>query len=884
MPSSLISFAEKSSSNHKDDDHIERRKLAEAFLHGKVAGPEILSGNNGVYFRGLAETAPHKPRMDSDLSELLLSKWHETETPALEVLMAAMVCANPQELPFPPPFSAIPSWLRVDWLKFLLRPPLLFREMGERERYADTFIAITDRVHEIVVSPPFPEALDLAEIFRDRGDPLPLYFSDRNLRDVFRKRAEIFEALSFRISFPMVHFFPPSHRKKPRVGILLGALLPGTETFYVFSHLSRELSERFEVTLFLLNNKVDAALLRAAQETGATVMAAPPGAVSTRARWFRLHDLDLLLIAANSTLRSESAYLSMCRIARVQVVGAASPISPGYTQGDVFLLGEGNATAADARAHYTEKLHLMPGLCTHYTLKLGDKPATIDLARCDITASHDDVILFSTANFYKITADLVALWARILWIVPNTTLVVMPFNPNWSSSYANDVMTDFLRNQLAARGVSPQRLRILSRVPERSDVQRVMALADVYLDSHPFAGACSMVDPLEVGVPVVVRDATTFRGGIAAAMLRELGLGDMVASDEEAYVKTAVRLAKDPALRAAWRQRINAVNKPLPYGETASYAHRFADACDTLVREDRADMAQRLAMQERTRRTLTALVDRLAAQRSPWLRHLTDTSLITLLILPYFQALEEPERKRLLIDVGACVGAFAKPFLSEDWEVHMMEPDSACAQAMAGLVGSFPGQAHHHAMVAVDEDVDSITFHRSATGLSGIGPSPYAETQEKITLPAIRLDEFVRLHKITSVDLLKVDAEGFDFRVLNGHDFVTARPRLVMVEFGDMYLGQERESILAGVAVMAERGYDALILSCDDDGNFKHCIWDYRLSAVTFDEPRPSLGGQLLGNVIFFPRGEPLLPALLLRLIESFLPGAERSALWDANE
>src|SRR5262249_26772696 len=150
-----------------------------------------------------------------------------------------------------------------------------------------------------------------------------------------------------------------------------------------------------------------------------------------------------------------------------------------------------------------------------------------------------------------------------------------------------------LHRQLGEAGVGVDRLRIVNRVPTRADVHAVLRLADVYLDSFPFAGACSLLDCLQVGLPVVARGGSTFRGEVAAAMLRAVGLDELIATDDAAYVELGVSLGRDAARRARAAARIRQQHDRLPpYLDMAA-----ADACvteaylDMLEARRRADAA-----------------------------------------------------------------------------------------------------------------------------------------------------------------------------------------------------------------------------------------------------------------------------------------------------
>src|SRR5262249_40647282 len=118
------------------------------------------------------------------------------------------------------------------------------------------------------------------------------------------------------------------------------------------------------------------------------------------------------------------------------------------------------------------------------------------------------------------------------------------------------------------------------------------------------------------------------------------------------------------------------------------------------------------------------------------------------------------------------------------------------------LAARFPEQLAVH-RAAISAAGGSVTFYRSALGLSGLSPSPYAETKAQVTVPAVSLRDFVRAQGIAALDFLKVDAEGWDFDALATHDFEAAPPRLAMVEFGTDFPQQTLEAVHAGIAAMA---------------------------------------------------------------------------------
>jgi predicted O-linked N-acetylglucosamine transferase (SPINDLY family) len=93
---------------------------------------------------------------------------------------------------------------------------------------------------------------------------------------------------------------------------------------------------------------------------------------------------------------------------------------------------------------------------------------------------------------------------------------------------------------------------------DHDDYMRLLALADVSLDSFPFSGGNTTYQALAMGTPVVTLPGDYLRGRLSLAILCELGVTECVAMDGEDYAKTAVRLATDPEWMAYIARRIEA--------------------------------------------------------------------------------------------------------------------------------------------------------------------------------------------------------------------------------------------------------------------------------------------------------------------------------------
>jgi predicted O-linked N-acetylglucosamine transferase (SPINDLY family) len=92
----------------------------------------------------------------------------------------------------------------------------------------------------------------------------------------------------------------------------------------------------------------------------------------------------------------------------------------------------------------------------------------------------------------------------------------------------------------------------------------LMKRATLYLDTIGFSGFNTAMQAVGCGLPIVTREGKFMRGRFASGILKRIGLPDLIAGSEAAYVEVAVRLAKDHQFRSTVRERM-ALSRHLLY-------------------------------------------------------------------------------------------------------------------------------------------------------------------------------------------------------------------------------------------------------------------------------------------------------------------------------
>ena len=187
----------------------------------------------------------------------------------------------------------------------------------------------------------------------------------------------------------------------------------------------------------------------------------------------------------------------------------------------------------------------------------------------------------SGGSLYKLTPGLIAVWAQILDQVPDSELILYPFSPNWGLDQIQPV-TDAVRQAFSVAGIDDRRVVIL---PTQRPLQLLKLLREVtvYLDTFPFSGAASFIEPVIAPCPAVTLRGRTQRGLQGSAMLTGLGLEELIAGSPEEYVRIVTSLARDPARRGRIVEHLRAVAGRADFLNPEVFGRRVERALETML-------------------------------------------------------------------------------------------------------------------------------------------------------------------------------------------------------------------------------------------------------------------------------------------------------------
>jgi CRISPR-associated protein Csy1 len=314
---------------------------------------------------------------------------------------------------------------------------------------------------------------------------------------------------------------------------------------YFASWVTRLDPARFEKIVYYTNAWVadDTRVIERAAEAFRHVAGMPLAAI---ARQVIADELDIL-VYPEVGMHADMVTLAAMRLAPVQCMGWGHPTTSGSANMDVYLSCEA-MEPPDAQAHYRERLALLPGLGTRYALP----QLAGEASRQEFGLPQRRTLYLAPQSLFKMHPDNDALIARVLASDPAGDVVMFEAGHERSTR----AFRARLDAALAREGVEASRVLMIKPDLQHAAYLRLNAVCDVMLDSVHWSGGNTSIDALAAGLPVVTRPGALMRGRQSAAMLAAMGLPQLVAADDAAYVETAVALGRDREARDALRQLI----------------------------------------------------------------------------------------------------------------------------------------------------------------------------------------------------------------------------------------------------------------------------------------------------------------------------------------
>lgn len=285
------------------------------------------------------------------------------------------------------------------------------------------------------------------------------------------------------------------------------------------------------------------------------------------AQYIRDKEIDILIDLAGHTRHSGLNAMAF-KPCPVQVTWLGFPGTTGAPFID-YILADPTVIPAEDELFYTEKAVRLPDT---YQPNDGDLKVAESPSREAVGLPASGLVFCCFNNTFKITPEVFDIWMRLLDQIENSVLWLFEAN---ATAKAN------LQKEAIARGISPDRLVFAAYADYATYLARTQ-LADLFLDNNYWNGHSTASDALRCGVPVITCQGTSFASRVASSLLRAIGMPELITTSLEDYEALALRLARDPALLAATKDKLARNRLTEPLFDTARFTRHLEAAYVTM--------------------------------------------------------------------------------------------------------------------------------------------------------------------------------------------------------------------------------------------------------------------------------------------------------------
>ena len=220
---------------------------------------------------------------------------------------------------------------------------------------------------------------------------------------------------------------------------------------------------------------------------------------------------------------------------------------PGTTGGDAidYLIADKYVISNELSKFYSEKILYMPNTFLPFdnTLKFAEK----DIARKDYGLPENKFILASFHRIEKINPKVLDVWSKVLINLDETILWIQE---------PSSIAKENLLNEFFVRGVSKEKIIFAKKTKSFSDHLLRHKLADIFIDTFFYSSHSTGIFALWAGLPVVTLKGLNFASRVIPSLLENLSMSDLIAKNEEEYIRNITNLYKDRELLKRLKEKL----------------------------------------------------------------------------------------------------------------------------------------------------------------------------------------------------------------------------------------------------------------------------------------------------------------------------------------
>lgn len=372
-----------------------------------------------------------------------------------------------------------------------------------------------------------------------------------------------------RYNCPDIHYsFDRPRNKKIRIGYVSGDFYNHATLHLLIGVLEQHNKEKFEIVAYSLHHKTGSIYYDRLLESIDEFVDLSSTSLTDICDRIYSDKIDILIDLKGYThdARPEIFFL---KPAPIQVSWLGMPGTMGTSIID-YMIADKTVIPPENEQFYSEKIVYMP-----HCYQPNDDTQVISsdvITRADCDLPEDAFVFCDFNNPYKVDSTVFDIWMEILREAPNAVL--------WQLS-DKEPITENLKNEAAKRGIDPNRLIFAKAAIKERHLKR-MQLADLFLDTINCNAHTTASDSIYAGLPLLSLAGNTFAKRVAASILVNVGLEEMIVSSVEEYKAKALEFYHSKEKLSEVREKLAQNLKTYPLYDTKKFAMNLEAGFETI--------------------------------------------------------------------------------------------------------------------------------------------------------------------------------------------------------------------------------------------------------------------------------------------------------------
>ncbi len=435
----------------------------------------------------------------------------------------------------------------------LRRIPTIYNDEAEIQKCRDAYTATLNEASSLVAGMERHFGDDELHVLAGilfTIDNFYLPYQQMNDVELNRRYAQlVIEILEPKIKPLLAPINKPSTSGKIRFGIATEVLRQHHGSVWALGWLAHLPQDDYEFFLYSLNGRVDETTKRFASFGTYRWLPFNENSYLESVRKIKEDNLDVLVVTDVGTSPG-NRLISMLRLAPIQCSGWAHPVTSGSPNIDYFISNE-LMEPANADDHYSERLIRLRNIGMSL-----EHPDNCDVVgtRAEFGIPEDKTIYGSVQSLFKYLPQFDCVYPAIAKQDPSAYFVFL-------SSEAEHITAAFQKRLKDCFEESKidfdTHVKILPRLTPAAFMQ-LLTVLDVNLDSIGWSGGYTTLRSLAIDCPVVTFASEFMRGRHSYAMLKMIGVDELIANNLDEFVALSSRIGSDKEYRSSLVEKIKA--------------------------------------------------------------------------------------------------------------------------------------------------------------------------------------------------------------------------------------------------------------------------------------------------------------------------------------